>query len=751
MSEFSDSNPMHDIPLAPIKETGAVPNERIKDADALRKVFSSLKKADEGSARNRSLVQGMFDGDPPYDDGELRAAGQANRTNLNFGEAEAQLEYAMAGYIDLTQSVENLVSVRTMFGEVGERPEWEEIIADEITRTVRAWPQFHFNTLHLCHHFIAHGLGVAYWPDSVDWRFRGSGLGDFYFPRQTLASEDDLEIAVAQRGMPGWHLYRKIANEDVATEAGWNVSAVKKALAKASSNSTDSDDWMKLEAEFKNNDLGETSQQAEVRVVHGWVREFDNTITHYIISEQACDDKDDKFLYKKRSAFTSMQQVFVLFPFGLGTNALTHGIRGLGHKIFPQVSVSNRLRSDTIDAARLASSLMVKPTTEEALNDVALTSFGSHTILNPDVDIETYTSPNLSYTLIPVLQDMENMMNRRVGSYNSQSALSGGERKTRFEVAAQLEQSSRLSNTSLELFYAPLERVFREVVRRMSRKNYLPMEPGGRELASMRTRILKRGVPLEALYQLDVDATHAVRAIGAGSAAARSIALSTLEDMAPSYDEQGQHNLRRDRTIATVGLAQANRYIPRIANQRPPIDRKLALLENAQLMEGIEIPVLPNELHLVHIEIHLDELNRFYMAANDGTMPLVEAAPLMLGLFNHASEHLSLVGGDPITLSKAADYRQALQQIGEVVTNGLKAVEAVNRKAAAEAEASGQAAPEEQGPSIDDQIKFQKHLADMQRRQEKHELDMNLKIQNAQLQRSLADSKQAGQLQKLLK
>lgn len=741
------SNPLDEIPLAPIPETGPVPDTRIKDATVAREMYNRMNEADKTSARNRALIQGMFDGDPPYDPAELRASGQPNKTNLNFGEAESHLEYAMSGYIDLTNSVETLVSVKTNFGPETERFDWEDIISEEITRTFRSWKQFDFNLIHLCHNFIAHGMGIAYWPDSTDWRFRGAGLDDFKFPRQTLVSEDDLEVAMAGRRMPAWHLYQSIKNPESAEALGWNIKATRQALCQAKVQDADSDEWMRLEAEFKNNDLGTSARQSEVRLVHAWVREFDDTISHYIFTENDCGSKD--FLYEKRSAFRSMQQVFVLFPFGLGTNALTHGIRGIGHKIFPTVNASNRLRSDIMDSARLASSLILKPGDEEALNDMALTPFGGHTILNPGVSIENFTPPNLTNSLTPVLNDMQTLMNERLGSYGSKSVFSGGERKTRFEVAAQLEQAAKLSNTSLELYYAPLQRVFQETVRRMSQKNYNRSEPGGREVAEMRLRILKRGVPLEALYELDIPSVRAVRAIGAGSAAARSLALSTLEEMAPAYDELGQHNLRRDRTIATVGVAQADRYIPKIPNQRPPVDYKLAELENGQLLEGFEISILPNENHLAHVEVHIAKLTEIYGLINAGEISLEDGSMRMLNLFNHTAEQLSMVAGDPITVQKAAAYRQSLQQIGEVVTNGMKKVEAQERKAKEEAATNGGAAPEE--PNLDQRIKYEKHIAELTMRQDQQKFEQNLKIANYELARKLADVKAATLLEQLRK
>ena len=755
-----------DLTLKNIPETGAIPERRIKDASALRTMFNRLYDDDDGNARYRAIIQAMFDGDAPYDEKELANRGQSDLTNVNFGGAETQLEYAMAGYVDLLQSSEDLVSCPTKHGSPEQRFDWESIINEEITRMIRDWSQFNFNTLFICHQFLMHGIGVGYWADSSDWRYRGAGLGEFYFPRQTLMSEDDLEVACARRSYPSWHLYSKIRNADSAESLGWNVKAVRKALSKACSQSALSTDWEKLEAEFKNNDLGTSAKHNEVKVVHAWVREFDNSITHYVISADNLADRaeDEQFLYQNNSANGSMQQSFVLFAYGLGTNAHIHGVRGLGHKIYPLEQVRNRLYSKSVDGAFLSSSLIIKPNDEETLNQIALTPFGSHMVLHPNATIENFSMPNFQQAVLPVLSEMDSMMNQRVGAYNSQSSL-GGERKTRFEVAARLEEATRLSSTSLQFFYAPFERLMREVVRRIVRRNYLTVEPGGPEVAKLRRRILERGVPLEAFYSIDVEAVRVIRTLGGGSPTARAMALAQLEEMAPGYDDSGRYNLRRDRTVSTVGVAQADRYIPRKAGGRTPPAVRIAMLENNDLMSGNEIQVLPDDEHIIHAEIHAGKIQQVLSEAETQALPIEEVAPTLMPIYSHASEHLQLVSGDASTVSRAAGLRQVLQQAGEIISNGVKKLQAMQRRAAEEAQAQAQAgaqegAAQQQQPmeaaaaqpqqSTDDIIKFERHRAEMKMQTEKHELNMNLKIQEATTKRQLEELKAASAINKLV-
>lgn len=754
MYQTPHTSPFNDLPLENVPEIGAIPEKRIKNAAAARHLFKRLYDDDESNALNRATIQSMFDGDPPYDEAELANRGMADLTNVNFGGAETQLEYAMAGYVDLLQSSEDLVSCPTKFGSPEQRFEWEYIMNEEITRMIRGWSQFNFNTLYICHQFLMHGIGVGYWPDSSDWRYRGAGLGEFYFPRQTLVSEDDLEVACARRKYPSWHLYSKIRNAESAASLGWNVKAVRKALAQASSQNADFDDWEALETEFKNNDLGSSARHSEVHVVHIWVREFDNSITHYIIPKNCIADRevDEEFLYERNVPHGTMQQEFVLFAYGLGTNAHIHGVRGLGHKIFPIEQVRNRLYSKSVDGAFLASSIILKPTDEDSLNQVALSPFGNHMVMNPNMSVENFNMPNFQQAVFPVLNEMNNLTNEKVGSYNTQSAFGGSERKTRFEVAARLEEASRLSATSLQFFYAPFERLLREVVRRITRENYLTVEPGGLEVAKLKRRILERGVPLEAFYKIDLDAVRVVRALGAGSPTARAIALQQLEEMAPGYDDTGRYNLRRDRTVAIVGVAQADRYHPRKPGGRTPPALRIAMLENNDLMAGEETPVLPDDDHIVHAEVHAGKIQQVLATAQDQATPIEEVVPQLLPLYNHTSEHLQLVTGDTSVVSRAAGLRQVMQQAGEIISNGVKRIQKMEREAQEQAQQESQApqAPVQPQQSVDDIIKFERHRSEITRQQEKHELEMNLKIQEAAVKRQIEQIKAASAIDRLL-
>lgn len=742
MSDIDDG-----IGLAGVPESGAVPDSRLKDVATAREIFEELRDSDDRSSKLRAKVQAMFDGSPPYDPAQLQKTQQSYRCNLNFGEAESLLEYAMGGYVDMLHSVEDLLVTPTLFGEENERNHYTTILSREITRTLREWPQFYFNVLHLCTEFVAHGLGVAHFEDNSDWRFRACGQSDFYVPRGTLASEDELDIAMARRVYPLHTIWSKIKN---GAKPGWNVAAVRKALAKAAAvNEADATDYEKLEAELKNNDYTTRGRSAKLKLIHAWVREFDGTVTHHIFTE---DGDCKEFLFTQRGYFGSMQQGFVMFPYGLGTNSHYHGVRGLGYKIFPAIQVSNRLRSQLIDGAMLASSEIIQVNGEAEFSTTALTYYGTYAMLAPGATIVNRSQPNFAQSVLPVLGDMSTQLQNRTGQYTVQSVFNTGRERTRYEVAAHLEQAAKVSVTSQNLFYQPWDRLLREMVRRMIRSSYVKEDPGGEAVLDLKKRLARQGVPDEAFKKIDIGEVRAVRAVGAGSQAAREASLNGLLENISAYDPVGRHNILRDLTVTRVGASQADRYIPRDPGPRLPVDSKIAVLENQALTEGKQIEVEPEENHVVHLDKHLEALGEFIAQSEEG-VPIEELVPRMFSLYEHSFTHLEFVQGDVTQQEIVAAYRQSLQQSGEIISNGMKRIAKLQREQQQAAPEEGQADPNQ--AAMDDhsmkmQMRLEEHQFKLRRMEEEFVLKQNLKIQDAATNRALRDADKAAELRTLL-
>src|SRR5687767_12154863 len=93
--------------LTPLPDNGKpTSNERLESPEAAVQLFNTFRQADELSAQNRTIVNQMLSGAPPYDQAALLASGAGGRFNVNRGDGAALLEAACAGYTDLLDSVE---------------------------------------------------------------------------------------------------------------------------------------------------------------------------------------------------------------------------------------------------------------------------------------------------------------------------------------------------------------------------------------------------------------------------------------------------------------------------------------------------------------------------------------------------------------------------------------------------------------------------------------------------------------------
>jgi len=733
MSTKYDIEALND--LGSLDEKGKPVKSRLKDVKSALAIFNNLLKADEKSAVNRARVDAMFDGASPYNQGTLNSSGQGLKTNLNFGEAQRLLDVSLSAYVDLYSSLEKLVEVKGTMGDPSEVGYFEDVVSEEITHLLRSWPEFHSSYLRLCTTFIKHGVAFSYFDNPEEWRFKVGSFADILIPRQTPANENCIDVAVGRRNYLLHELYAFIKNPEAAEKVGWNVEEVKRVILKNATTSsrnynTVGNNWEALQAQLKNNDIYEGHQNPTVAVLHYWVREMDGTVSHYISAEESPKD----FMYQKLSRYDKPERAYVLFTYGTGSNGTYHSIRGLGHRIFNHIQTSNRLRCQMVDGAMLGSAVMIQPESQRALDELGFTYYGAYAVLSPNVNIIEKAAPNLSTAVQPALNDISNqlaMNTDTVSTYGQQSS----PYKNQMQVVADMDVQTRLSGASLNLFYASWNRLLREIVRRI-----VSSKKRDRDLDDFYTRCFNRGVPVEFVKSLDLDRTKAVRSIGNGSYANRLVALRELQAISGSFDEVGRKNLTRDIVATRVGHDLADRYAPNVEVDRETVDNKIAILENQQLSEGTPIPVISNEMHGAHLQIHAPALMQIIEQLNAGAADPVSSLPALQSYYQHISETVQQLAGDPAAEGLIGETKQVLQFAEEMINNTSKQVQKMQREAA-----QSQGQESEGGGEM--QTKIQEHQLKMQMAREKANLDLELKKAKFEQEQAMRDAENVLKMQ----
>jgi hypothetical protein len=722
--------------LGSLDEKGKPVEARIKDVKSAIGIYEALLKADEKSSVNRARVDAMFDGASPYSQGQLNRSGQGLKTNLNFGEAQRLLDISLSAYVDLYSSLETLVEVRGTQGQRSEIKVQEDIVSEEITQMLRSWPEFHSSYLRLCTTFVKHGTGVAYFDTPDDWKFRVGSFADILIPRQTPANEGAIDVAVGRRQYHLHELFSFIKNEKAAKRVGWNVEEVKRVILKnartdgRNSRSNTHSDWESIQQELKNNDIYESYQNPTVSILHFWVREMDGSVSHYISAQDTPKD----FLYKKVSRYEKPEQAYVMFTYGVGSNGTYHSVRGLGHRIFNHIQTSNRLRCQMIDGAMLGSAVMVQPENQRALDELNFTYYGAYAVLSPNVNIIPKAVPNLSTAVQPALTDITNQLAQNTDTVSTYGPEQSSPYRNQMQVVADMDVQTRLSGASLNLFYASWSRLLREVVRRVvinKKRDPLTQE--------FYARCAARGIQESFIKTLDVDRTKAVRSIGNGSYANRLVALRELQAISGSFDEVGRKNLTRDIVATRVGHDLADRYIPQQMQERPTVDVKIAYFENQDLMSGAQVPVVANELHATHLEVHLPALEQLIEQLNMGGADPVQALASVQAFYQHISQTTQQLAGDPQQEGLVGQAKQALQYAEEMIYNTSKQVEKMRRE---QAEAQP---PPEGGEAMDPALAAKVRESEIKNQiiMEKAELDMRIKQAKFEQDQAITDAKNA--------
>jgi hypothetical protein len=747
---MADSPLTFDTYYPPVEDIkGNLVKRRIQNVGGARSLWYRLQQADLASNKQMAKCQAMVDGSPPYDQDQLIKEGLGYMSNFNPGDAKAVLDTSLSAFYDLISGSESLIDVRTRYGEKSEQDDLSQRMSLHLSRVIRSWPSFPYRYAYIPHYFTLHGVGVAYFPDCYNWEWDVTNLAYMKIPRQTRACEDDLQYACMKKQELPNDLYRYIEMGEAAEAEGWNLDMLKRALQNASEQTIDPVNWMEWESRWKNNDLIMGNTGPTVPVVWMWVRELDGTISLMAFVEGGfpiTDGEPEGFLCYKQSAYKSVQEAFVFFTRGIGTNGLYHGIRGLGADMYNAFQALMRLENRKIDVAFQAGP-MFQAESEEAVEQFRITPYGANFLVTPGVSLLQVQPPNITTSIEPAVESLRQTVFGNIGQYTSAKTLDTGREQSKFEAMSRLELNAQLSVTGINLFMQPLDRLFNQVVRRFCRKGYQRKEPGGHLVWEWREMCLEDGIPEAALDQIDFRFTKASRTIGSGSPAARRLAFENMMPLYPYLDDFGKAQLVRLLTGSTVGWEIANQLtVPPNAEQRPPIDYAIAALQNGALSKGDEQPVLPTENKRIHLTVHIGNPQQpepnslsFYKAqftaAGENPEMYAQIVPPMKSIYDHAA--LTLEG---YTGTDAPLFRQQLQQFDETIVNGGRHLQKLQNE---QAEAQGQ--EQQHGPSEAEKdiavwrAKFDARAAEFQQKLEQRQAE-------AAQKRAIADANAAADI-----
>lgn len=668
---------------------------RVKSPADLCSAWDALWWSDLESSQFRMKAQQWRDGMPPYSPRTEALMGTGGRTNVNWGLGDQIATDSEMPYIDLLEGVDTLFSMPTNWGSPSERVYVEQVMAEEITRMLRGWSQFDPLYQLNVRLFVDEGVSFVMFEDDYVWKWDVVGLQHLVFPRRIRADANELDIVMCQRQLLPHKLYEKCANEDLSASEGWNRDATWEAIKTAAQPTLAANDFQEWEMAWKNHDyiLGQTAVTVEVN--EGFVREVDGTISHYIGMSNGKGD----FLYKKEGKFSDMTHLLVPYLYGVGANGTFHAIHGVLQKTFAAGMAQNKVINRMVDMAIHASTPYLKCDTEEAVTELPLTPMGQFVSMSPGYSWNEMQTPQFANALMPLIDQMNGLLRARSTPYTQTIRASGGNApKTKYQQQSEDESQARLSSSGVTLFKNGLTMHYREVVRRVIKDPYPQSWNGGPEVQEFFARCRNRGVPEQAIREVDIKRIEVNMGIGKGSSAARRVAADSLNTLYPRADAKGQQYINYIVASSYTDASTAREIFPFQPGLRPPQDLEDANNENGTICQsaaaGLPNPivVLDTQNHSVHLDSHIPYLDAINQQLQQGQMTLERAIPVMSPLLTHAEEHL--VKLDPTSPSKPV-YEEMLNKARMTVTNGARELYRLQVKAQREMEHNGVTNPEE--------------------------------------------------------
>lgn len=720
--------------------------ERVPNIQTARKIYEQFKRAMGGVNLRRARLKGLIDGNPPYDPTAMAEMNLKYVTNINFLEARSILEQKAATSFDLLFEVPTYIEVTPLaIDPTKPDPGWGTILAEEFTTMLQNWPGFFFAMNKVRHETDAYGLGTLIWRDEYDWRFKAYNTSCFLPDPMAELDIDTLGIFFLRDRMSAGELYRAaLSHEDAAKKAGWNARAVRRLLAmlyvENGSASASIDKYQTSQAESAQQDIRNTQsflpeqEFQSVKLVHLCVKEVEtDKVSHYIFAEDELtsdpgktdNTSPDDFLFRYTERFDQVSNVLWWLPYNLGDGYVL-SVRGLGSDIEATCDLSNRFLGRTVDAGFTTASLLLQPDNEASVGKMQLVRMGMMTVIPPGLNLQQSSfQPNIN-PLINLRDLLGSVMKNNTGVWKPNGenfSVNEGQPRSAREVAEQSSKEARLEKSNIVQDYVHYERLYREIFRRVTRKDYIRGKfkyPGQESARRFVDNCVARGVPEELIFAKDFWNVKVTQAIGMGSQGVRLDLTQQILNVRGILDEVGQRNALRDYIAARVGQRNVDRYASQTnRNAVPSNETGIATLENNDFAEGSEVPVGNDQIHFLHIQTHLlpiQEVVKAVLESRGQGINIERATKILARGLVHVEAHLQYLAQDP-------ERKQMVQEVLVVIKQAATVFAFLQKQGAAQQKEQADAEEmQKEGQMQDPEMQLKQHEIEL--KAQLHQLDI---------------------------
>lgn len=700
-----------------IEETKAgyvAPKQITPNLHAARAAYQRLRQNHLKRINLYAEIDGLFQGNPPYNAEELRAAGLNHISNFNDMSARAVLERTSLAYWNLLHNAENLSRfVIRGFNNAPELQQYAQILAKEWDWVIQhRWPSFNVNVCSFAEQLVKFGVSPVVFHDELDPRWRMVELSRFLIPDQAQSDLDQLTMVMIETDYTLQWLWTVYLNEKDQENSPWNTDELGKLLVRLTAGmpgtKTESVDMLDWEHKLQNGDISfDNAYSDTIKLVSMLQKEYDGSVSHVMFHR---DENSSEFLFHEPQQYKSINDAVIIFTLNPGAYTI-HSNRGIGHKIFSLAQAKIQTDCSVVDMVKWASTPIIKSSslsTKEASNirfypgvptDIGTADFVQNTI-----------GANVQ-NVVSAAEYMQSLIQYNIsysGSDPSQPDPDQGSVAPSDARLRAFREFSLLKNNIMH-FYGTFDKIIQGMTAKMlrSKEGY----PGYELAKEWKERCIEEGVPAAIFELTDKDKessglpkhieVYATRAAGAGSQVAHLIALQELQAIIGSFGPRAEKAYKRQWIMATIGPE----YVPMFEQDGDDADENaggatIAGLENAVMQAGKSPIFSKDNDHRAHFVTHMALAQNTIKSIQQQQMDVIEADSVFTVLIPHLQDHVSALAQNVFAQAFFAQVQPQFEQVARYAElnkkNAARAVQAKIKEQEKQAQMHQQVMTEEQ-------------------------------------------------------
>lgn len=657
-------------------------------ASAVDSVCYQIRVSDYPRSKNRARINNLFNGVPPFSDDNT------NKINVNPLGGTIMAHDARAQFYGAFLRPAAFFNATTDAGPTHKRTTFNNIVTQEVNKKMkRSLPYFEtFRSKFALN--VLHGIGPTVWPNRDNWAPRCYGIEDIGIPANTLLTMDNLPFFYVYRMFTLPELIRLTGRARV--DRGWNMPLVKRCIewidkeTSALMGTQWPEIWSPEKTMERQKGDGVFYSSDEVPTINvfdfyfwndekgseGWNRRMildawsepqtsgggvtmpPNDALKKISKNQFLFNPGKRKYASKLSELVSFQfaDLSAVAPFRY------HSVRSLGYLIYGVCHLQNRMYCRFNQAAFEATLNYLRVNSPEDADRALKIDLIDRGVIDKSVQFVPQAE---RWQVNSELIEAAMSENRRIIESNSSgftqqgTSQSGGDRKTKFEVMAQIQQTTALVQAAFNQAYRYQEEEYREIFRRFCKKDSDDID-----VREFQAGCLRRGVPDKIVHCCDSWEIEPTQVMGSGNKTMEMTIADQLMQMRQLYDPDAQREILREVTFAVTGDAdKAERWVPEdpLKVTDSVHDAQLA---TGTLMQGLPVSIKTGMNHKEYVQTMLQGLQTLIQKDQQaGGTSTPDHITGFQAIAQHIEQHLQLLSQDPNEKAFVAEAQKALAKL----------------------------------------------------------------------------------------